>query len=86
MDCHSNNNQRIVQGELRHAIMISMMRSCRPGHYQHDVVTNRHVEVLGSFGGNATLKEAVIMKCTNGIKDHVSIWLLCSMVTHCHTV
>ena len=43
---------------------------------------NRHVEVMGSFGGNAILKEAVIIKCTNGIKDHVSNWLLyCSKLS-----
>ena len=66
--------------------MMNMMRYCRPGHYQHDVVANRHVEVMGSFGGNAILKEAVIMKCTNGIKDQVSYRLLCNTVTHCLTV
>ena len=70
-----------------HTIMINMMRYyCRPGHYQHDVVTNRHVEVMGSFGGNATLREAVIMKCTNGIKDQVTYWLLCNTLTHPVTV
>lgn len=62
--------------------MINVIGHCRPGHYQHDVVANRHVEVMGSFGGNALLKEAVIIKCTNGIKDQVSNWLLSNMVTY----
>lgn len=59
--------------------MISMIGHYRPGHYQHDIVTNRHVAVMGSFGGTAVLKEAVIIKCTNGVRDHVSKWLLCNM-------
>ena len=70
--CYSNNNnQRIVQGESYHNDQHDIGH-CRPGHYQHDVVTNRHVDVMGSFGGTATLKEAIVIKCTNGIRDHVS--------------
>lgn len=81
-DCYSNKNQRIVLGEFRHAIMINVIGHCRPGHYQHDVIRNRHVEVIGAFGGNTLLKEAVVIKCTNGIKDQVSNWLLCNTVKH----
>ncbi|XP_065890903.1 ciliary microtubule-associated protein 3-like isoform X2 [Dysidea avara] len=50
-----------------------------PGHYEHDVVKNRHVEVMGSFGGNAQIKEAVFTKCTNGNTDKCQ-QCNCSMV------
>ena len=59
--------------------MINMIGNFRPGHYQHDIVRNRRVEVMGSFGGTALLKEDVIIKCTNGIKDQVSHQLLGNM-------
>ena len=56
-------------------VMCKLPPTYSPGHYEHDVVKNRHVEVMGSFGGNAQIKEAVFTKCTNGNTDKVNCTL-----------